>query len=702
MKKLSIYILYSFTILVLILGFDVAFQYWTTLDYYRGEFENRLKYLDKETALADQFAKGPDGLKTLTQYLNDRLTTGSFNFWIIFHGANVIASSQKNAGHILYRAENFVLDGEARTIYHPRSGEYIYCVTQLPAHLKLVVGLVKAEQPYIKMEMQVITGTILRFLVGMLVISIGTFAFFFRDITRSIRALSGRHRGRAQMPGSALSKEADLLARGLAAFDTHAEELQKQKDLYRWQVLPSLRSELESGIEPPYDFACTLVRSDINNFTKIYNSHSVSDFMATINEFFAEVTHTVSRYGGYIHEFVGDEVIYYFKDDEVGNSVAIALAAISDINQVAARFHQKMTIERGYPFTIKSSLAYDRLRFGRLVNAHSLSGPSLIETVRILSSVTEKDGNVVIFDERHRQAVSEVMSSEFYADVALKGFNDERRLYRLLARRPVREFCVWDEVKSWRNLTYYRADDELESILEWLRQTWKDASVDDVLHVIGLMRPLAVTRSNLKPLDVLKAWLAALMAVRESDASYNQASRILASAIRLVENFACEVEDPRGKGNLTALLERASRHLDRRVTANSVEVLATLRILPSERLEAFSGHNDNRVAANALVGAGQREITPFVLKELGKMLSAKNHWRVASGLYALGEIARFHRERNLVYYNTQVEFLELVAEIPKFARHEFEGCRRQALGAARKINDPDIIRKMPEPFLKAG
>jgi len=699
MKKFSIYILYSLTILVLILIFDFAFQYRTTLDHYWETYETRRKSLPIETALAEEFSHGPSGLEKISQYLNNRTATGSINFWVIFRGKTRLLSSKwTRPGEA---ADLFELDGDPWMYYD--KGETVYCVRQLPAGLTLVAGIVKAEQAYFKSEVQLIWGTIFRFLFGMLVICIGTFAFFFRDIMRSIRALSGRQRGRgASSAGASLSKEADLLARGLAAFDTQTEELQKQKDLYRWQVLPSLRSELEAGLVPPYDFACTLVRSDINNFTKIYNAHSVADFMATINEFFTEVTHIVSRYGGLIHEFVGDEVIYYFKDEEVGNSVAVALAALSDINLAAARFHKKTSLERGYPFTIKSALAHDRLRFGRLVNAHSLSGPSLIETVRILSSVTEKDGNVVVFDGRHVEAARSIVKTEFYADVALKGFADERRLFRLADRQPVRNFCVWDEAKSWRSLSYFRSDDDLEQILEWLCQAWSEGPVDDVLQVIGQMRSLAVTRSSLRPLDVLKTWLTGLMAVREDDARYKEASRILASAIRLVENFACEVDDPRGKGNITALLERGSRHLDRRVTANAVEALATLKLLPGERLEMLTNHVDNRVAANALVGAGQREITPFVVKELGRMLNAKNHWRVASGLYALGEIARYHRGQNIVYYNTQVEFLGLVAELPRFARHEFEGCRRQALAAARKINDPDILARVPGVDEKAS
>src|SRR5690606_15605838 len=119
---------------------------------------------------------------------------------------------------------------------------------------------------------------------------------------------------RAFGPGTATSKEAEMLVRGMAAYDARAARLESERELFRWQVLPSLRNELMSGREPPYSFACTLVRTDINNFSGIYNRHPVEEFTATINEFFTDVSHIIARYGGYVHEFVGDEVIYYFKD----------------------------------------------------------------------------------------------------------------------------------------------------------------------------------------------------------------------------------------------------------------------------------------------------------------------------------------------------------------------------------------------------
>ena len=89
--------------------------------------------------------------------------------------------------------------------------------------------------------------------------------------------------------------------------------LENENLLFKNQVLPALRKELESGQQAPYEFNCTLVRVDINNFTQIFSNHDRTEFMATINEFFVGVTHIVSRYGGFVHELIGVKCSFILK-----------------------------------------------------------------------------------------------------------------------------------------------------------------------------------------------------------------------------------------------------------------------------------------------------------------------------------------------------------------------------------------------------
>ena len=73
--------------------------------------------------------------------------------------------------------------------------------------------------------------------------------------------------------------------------------------------------------------------------------------------------------------------------------------------------------------------------------------------------------------------------------------------------------------------------------------------------------------------------------------------------------------------------------------------------------------------------------------EIKKMMRSGNPYFVASGCYALGELAAHYRKQDLVYYNTNVSLVRLVAGLKDLVEHENEMVRRQALLAARRIND---------------
>lgn len=468
----------------------------------------------------------------------------------------------------------------------------------------------------------------------------------------------------------------------------------KEPDL--WRDLPSFRKEGESGIEPPYEFNCTLVRTEINNFARIYQNNPTSEFMATLDEFYTEVAHIVSRYGGYVYEFTGAEAIYYFKDDEVASSMGIALAAVEDANAVAARKSARLLKERNYPLVLKSALTHDRLRYGRLVNSLCLAGPAFVETARILSAVSESGGNVIVFDGRHRPLVGDVVRVEPYAELALKGYPGKREICMSGGRKRLREWLNLNSKESLNQLEYYRSDESLAEIIYWLQQPKIMDSFKTVIEVIARIRQVPATHSSGEPLAALIEWIDSLLA--DEEGSSREKRHILAAAVRLIENLACDlradIDFSALKARLNDLLERLSRHGDRRVTANALETSAAIDLLPSSRISMLTGHVDNRVAANALVWSGKREITAFVIRELSRMIHSNHPARAASGLFALGEIASHHRSRDPEHYRAQIEIQEMVAELADWAKDENDSIRRQALSAARKIGDPALDKAL--------
>ena len=333
--------------------------------------------------------------------------------------------------------------------------------------IDLTVGINKNLDEYLSLMTAHYRDEMIESTIEMVLLLLAIVVFQFRDLLSLVNVFRERNqKGAGHVKPRSL--ESEIFAQGLAGYDRMVESLRAENSAFGRQILPSLKREILSGKIPPYDFNCTMVRTDINNFSTIFNNNDVTEFMAVINGFFQEVAHIVSRYRGLIHEFVGDEVIFYFKDDEHENSFSIALAAIYEINLAASLISQITMKNQAYPFTVKSSLAHGSIRFGALVNGFSIAGSVLIETVRILSQVVEKDGNVVFFSSENLNRAGQLFGIKEEMKVHLKGFTGAKTLFASISKKPL--VSTLNSIKSdpsaIADLRYYKAEDELVEIIE--------------------------------------------------------------------------------------------------------------------------------------------------------------------------------------------------------------------------------------------
>ena len=494
----------------------------------------------------------------------------------------------------------------------------------------------------------------------------------------------------------ARSAESDLFLKGLFGYSQAVDQLEIENQKLGRQVLPSLQKEIYSGRKPPYDFNCTMVRTDINGFSLIYNTHSVTDLMSTINDFFDEVSRTVARYGGLVHEFVGDEVIYYFKDDDHSNSFAVALSAVRDINALAERFNVQTTESRGYPFTVKSSLAHGKVRFGPLVNGFTIAGSVLIETVRILSYISEKNENVVYFDGHHARKVQPDIESFERLRVTMKGYKHEIALHQYAAHPVLEDVLKALSLDSVEKLSWYRSDKHLLMILKDLRESAAHRPQEITLRAITNLRRTHIARTDSPFAEILSDWMTEL---EKNETGEKTLSAVMMLFMNLVPkaDFA-----PQYRKQLQGLLS----HDDRRVVANGVEVLThfdqpladgaldpKFKKLQKENL---------RIAANSLVQEGNLELSAAVIKKLSALVRSSKPIDIASGLYALGELSAIHRARDMAYYSAQVEFGSMIEKIDIFAQHATTTVRRQAMIAARKSGHTDLIERIRALVIDSG
>lgn len=685
MKRVSVYVLYGITVLILIATFDFYFTRHDWLSQYEKIFARKADALPNEALVARLLDQAGQDHAVITEFLESRRRSGDLSGWLLYRGGKVVESSltpEESA------ASNFDLSLPRGRVARDGSGNF-FVVENLSAEAQVVVGLRYDREEFLTRELNHTAGIIWKYLAGIFILCMGTFAFFFRDIMKVVELMrSGKHSPAAalrKVSSRAKSREAHVLSQGLAAFQTTTEDLEKERKLLSQQILPSFHRELKSGKTPPYDFECTLVRTDINNFTKIYNEHPVKEFVALINEFFVDVGHIVAKYRGFVHEFVGDEVIYYFKDEEVGDSAAMALAALREINSKAEEYHERATQERGHAFTIKSSLAHGSLHFGKFLEGFNIAGPPLIETVRVLSCIQERDGNKIAFEERHCERFREMARLEKYAEVQLKGYNGNVQLWSCEEHRDLGEFFVWDHEARLRKLKYYRDDRDVCRILSWMRESRGKTKDDNLMTMIEVLRETRMSRSGGEPLRqllrLLESCLLELTDVALTDAPSLETRRFLASALRLIENFS-----PLGPVEPAAeqVLLDSLRVEDARVVANGIETLTHLKREKSEVVKELIFHKDNRVAANALVHLGMKGLSPLVLRGLRRLIESKNAFATASGFYALGEIALHHRLRDPVYFKTQSDLQVLIDSLARYQKHGHASVRLQAERALLK------------------
>jgi class 3 adenylate cyclase len=505
----------------------------------------------------------------------------------------------------------------------------------------------------------------------------GITLFSFRDLRQILKRMTQRGATRGDL-ALAKSSETLTLVRGLSGFENQAQALKSEKETFRSQVLPALRRELESGKKPPYEFGCTLVRTDINNFTQVFMSEKRPEFMATINEFFIGVTHLVSRYNGSVYEFVGDEVLFYFKDEDHASSSSVAIAALRDIHKLAMKISES-TEERGYAFRIKSSVAHGLLRFGPLVDAHALAGPPLIETVRMLSHVHEKSENTVLFDESMSDAVSDLCRSTKQQVVMLKGLKGARSLVTLEAFTPLSLHLRQADAKSLKNATYYRDDEDTVEILNFVKANYGKIESSELNALVSLFRQYTVAKTS--P-EVKRAYVDCLNELSHAH-DHNEKDVYLYASLVSAANHILSAKE--WAGEVRAAMYGCLTHPNRRVVANALDIFASFEPEAGEKIFAdLAKSGDNRIEANALIKEAKRGWKKKTAQWLKTMLKTPSPYSKASALYALGEIAKHFRETDEVAFSSDADLQSLLEMVPKLAEHANAMVRRQALAAQAK------------------
>lgn len=558
--------------------------------------------------------------------------------------------------------------------------DFRFIETDLGGDQRLKLGFNLNREAFLAEMLALRAGENQRILVWGIVLSFFVFIFTARDLFKLVRAVRSKGlRGLESL--SSMSQEAEVLKQGFSGYQETVHRLQNANRVLLGQVLPSLRSELQSGKSPPYDFSCTLVRTDINDFTRTFHSKPQDEFLNTINEFFTECSHIISRYDGLIHEFVGDEIIFYFKDEKHVNSFSAALACVNEIGEIADRIHRRTSVENGYGFRIKSSLSHGMIRFGPLLNGYSLAGAPLIETTRILSHVSEKTENTVHFDSGNLPLLDWAIEFEESFRASLKGLDGERQICRYKGHKSIHTLLEDGGRAAFTAVHAYRDETSFLKVLKFVIDEPEHRIATDALRLIS--GTLFTKCTDTFPVELERLLSQALQLTGGSE---TQTVKLLAT---IVVSLPRLIPAKRFNSHLGALLEKFSEHSDPRVVANAIEAMQEFRDTGFTSLNRRLLKSDNaRIAANALVFLGKIEVSKEVVREIKHLLESGDLVKVGSGIFVWGEIAGFHLRRDAVYIRTQADFMALEKRIFTCSK-KHPSLRRLATEATLKASGSD-------------
>lgn len=453
--------------------------------------------------------------------------------------------------------------------------------------------------------------------------------FLLKDILSISKIISSNKRHEITNI-KAQSKEANLILNASRGLNNENLRLQAVNETYGETIGPALRHEIALGRQAPYQFNATVCRVDLNGYTQMFFEKGVHYLTSVLNEYFARAREVIERYDGLIYQFVGDEIVFMIKEENLQpfDINTVSAAVIRDLFQEATTIESNLPSGAGHYFKLKASYAPGVMNFISLDEGHAFSGTPLIESVRLLSLIHEKNHQILAMDfhafSKSCEKVAFVMDKE---DLTLKGFKHNSTYVRC------REFHSIEwlfENKEWDMLPYFRHDSHIEFVLKKLLIMSPQNSNKDIENVLSSMRFHKVKTTYVKNEVFLKTLQNFVFSEKEGLLSEKSLASLLSLYVRIIPQETWS-------SDLTSVITPLLDHKDSRVVANAL-VLLSQKGYDIIQLWDLMFSQSPRVAADTIYEISQRKLSWDMINALEK-------------LSAVGpESAEYAKKRIISYY----------------------------------------------------
>ena len=435
------------------------------------------------------------------------------------------------------------------------------------------------------------------------------------------------------------------------------DDLEKDKELLETSLELSILNEIKNNNQKvPYTFKGTVVKVDINGFSKVIASgHSevTQSLTQTLEIYGCEL---LQRYSGLFEKTVGDEIVVVFKGKNPElNAVAFARDLMSEFSKI-----EYAVGSENRTFTLKASLSTSDIVFNKRPSGYGFSGTALTLTTRLLDVVKMKDRNVLSILSESGAAVQSLVAVpaqtekfEFKNMNTAEGYQIDQFL------------SVQQAYNSHPHLlTYFKSDSAVLFLFDRLKFEKDFEKIKLILHCLSAVK---IHQTSEK---VVQAWNELVESLLQQKSAVPQYEFVLAQVITLATQLI-----PNHMWDQRCIQTSLSipRDIQGRVNASIVELLSNKNLVQVvlQNSETFIIPNDTsfRTRGNLLLSQGLYELNEQVFKDIIRMIQSSNELEMGTGLYTASQLIQHYKVHNPAALQTYDQYQKLVKSLNQI-RHQ--------------------------------
>lgn len=647
------------------------FQFKQTNVDYQLETASELLLNDQTGLMIDRLERAKD-LQQINFYFlhkakNRQPAEKEFPYELLNKNKEEIATKQK----VIY---DWALATFDKTDWNEDTDKMIRWKTRTIMNYKLTVGFFTDKVGYIQYKLNQNKFILIFQQICVTLIAFIVIFFLIKDLRLLKKQIENNNLNFDNI--KTISSESESILRATKTLVQSSHILQTTNETFAGTITPAVLNEIKNKTQTPHTFFATLVRVDLNGYTRLFLEKKPGYITEVLNHYFKRSREIIERYDGLIYQFVGDEIVFFIKDPADKNpsdgaliSKQKALMCVRSLFLVADEIEEKFAKTAGHKFKIKSSFAHGPITFNQLDQGYAFSGLPLIESVRMIGTFQENDENSLSIYKSDFTLLNNFASESESKVAPFKGFKEEQEI-TLVKKFVSLEHCL--DTQPFSNFgSLFRYDSDLVLILKKMAFHIQHRNKDAFFVIFSDLRSLRIETADAK---LIHKYIEILRNTITDYQMHNEKKEFISAIISLAYNL---VPAQLFNEELYKLLEEALQLDDVRTQANALATLAEFDP-NSPRYKGYMNSKSHRLAANALLIEMKKEITGEIKKVAFNFLDSENPFFVASGLYAIEQAFNHHQVHNRIYYESSSVFQEIRNRCEKHLKSTNEMVQKRA------------------------